>query len=165
MAGKKKKGAATKHAADGTRVIAQNKRVRYEYEILETHECGLVLKGTEVKSLREGRCSIVEAFGMFKRGELYMVGATIPEYRCGNVHNHKPARDRKLLLHKKTLVDLERKVKDTGITLAPVSLYFLGSRLKLELALVRGKKLHDKRSTERERSDKRDMDRAFSRRR
>ena len=165
MAGKKKKPGSERHAPDGTRLITQNKRVRYEYEILESHECGLVLRGTEVKSLREGRCSIVEAFGMFKRGELWLVGATIPEYRCGNVHNHKPARDRKLLLHKRVLVDLERKVKDKGITLAPVSLYFQGSRLKLEIALVRGKKLHDKRSTERERSDKRDIDRAFSRRR
>ncbi len=165
VAGKKKKTSSEKHAADGTRMIAQNKRVRYEYEILETHECGIVLKGTEVKSLREGRCSLAEAFGLFKRGELWLVGANIPEYRCGNVHNHAPARDRKLLLHKKTLQDLERKVRDKGITLAPVSLYFLGSRLKLELALVRGKKLHDKRSTERDRSDKRDMDRAFSRRR
>ncbi len=146
-------------------MIAQNKRVRYEYEILESHECGLVLRGTEVKSLREGRCSIVQAFGMFQRSELWLMGATIPEYRCGNVHNHAPARDRKLPLHKKTLVDLERKVRDKGITLAPVSIYFQGSRVKLELALVRGKKMHDKRNTERERSDKRDIDRAFSRRR
>ena len=145
MAGKKKKGGGKAHAPDGTRVIAQNKRVRYEYEILESHECGLVLTGTEVKSLREGRCSLAEAFGLFKRGELWLVGANIPEYRCGNVHNHKPARDRKLLLHKKTLRDLERKVRDKGITLAPVSLYFNGSRVKLEMALVRGKKLHDKR--------------------
>ena len=129
-------------------MIAQNKRVRYEYEILETHECGIVLRGTEVKSLREGRCSLAEAFGMFKRSELWLVNANIPEYRCGNVHNHAPARDRKLLLHKKVLRDLERKARDKGITLAPVSLYFQGSLLKLELALVRGKKRHDKRSTE-----------------
>ena len=132
---------------------------------LEEHECGLVLRGTEVKSLREGRCSLAEAFGLFKRGELWLVGANIPEYRCGNVHNHSPARDRKLLLHKRTLVDLERKVKDKGITIAPVALYFNGSRVKLQIALVRGKKLHDKRQTQRERDDKREIDRALSRRR
>lgn len=165
MAGKKKKSAGKAHAADGTRVIARNKRVRFEYEILETHECGLVLTGTEVKSLREGRCSLAEAFGLFKRGELWLMGATIPEYRCGNVYNHKPDRARKLLLHKKTLRDLERKVRDKGITLAPVAIYFKGARVKLELSLVRGKKLHDKRQSQRERTDQRDIDRALTRRR
>lgn len=164
MAKAKKKGAGG-HDPDGIRIVARNKRVRHEYEILETHECGMVLTGTEVKSLREGRCSIAEGFGLFRKGELWFLGATIPEYRCGNVHNHAPARERKLLLQKRTLRDLERKVREKGITLSPTALYFKGSLVKLELALVRGKKLHDKRESERARDDKRDMDRAMSRRR
>ena len=165
MAKKKKKASKTTHDADGVRVIARNKRVRYEYEILEEFECGLVLTGTEVKSLRAGQCSLAEAYGLFKKGELYLHGATIPEYRCGNVHNHEPTRARKLLLHRRELFGLEKKVKERGMTLAPVALYFRGSRVKLELALVRGKKHHDKRQSERERSDKREMDREMSRRR
>lgn len=150
---------------DTPRRVADNRKARYEYEILEELECGLALTGTEVKALRTGESSIAESFAMIRRGELFLVNAHIPEYRQGNVHNHEPRRERKLLVHRKELAAWEAKVKEKGITMVPLALYFVGQRIKLRLGLCRGKKLHDKREAVREREDKREMARALQRRR
>ncbi len=147
------------------RQIAGNKRARYEYEILEELECGIVLRGTEVKSLRGGHGSIAEAYGLIKGGELYLVGCHINEYAQGNVHNHPPARERKLLVARRDIDRWYERVKVKGVTIVPLALYFKGSRVKVSMALARGKKMYDKRQTQREKDDKREMDRATMRRR
>ena len=145
-------------------MIATNRRARHEYEIQDTLECGVVLTGTEVKSLRQGLCSITEAYAYFRRSELWLMNATIPEYRQGNIHNHPPTRERKLLAHKRELAAWDKRVKERGVTIVPLSLYFKGSRVKLQLGLGRGKKQYDKRETQRERTDKREIARAMSQR-
>ena len=147
------------------RPLASNRKARHEYEILEELEFGIALTGTEVMSLRQGQCSLAESYAYFRKGELFLVNATIPEYRQGNVHNHPPTRERKLLAHKRELALWDKRVKERGVTIVPLSLYFKGSRVKLSLGLAKGKKLYDKRETQRERSDKRDIERALSRRR
>lgn len=147
------------------RSIAGNRRARFEYEILEELECGLVLQGTEVKSLRQGRGSIQEAYGFFRRGELWLAQAHVPEYAQGNIHNHAPTRERKLLAHKRELARWVKRVQDRGITVVPLELYFLGNRIKVRMALVRGKKAHDKRESLKEKSARREIDRALSKRR
>ncbi len=150
---------------DKRRVLAENRRARHDYEFLDTLECGIALVGTEVKSLRQGKASIAEAFAMVKRGELWLVGAHIPEYAFGNIHNHPPVRDRRLLVHRRELANWESKVREKGVTIVPLSIYFKGSLVKVSLALARGRKLHDKREREREKSDKREIERALSARR
>lgn len=147
------------------RLIAENRKARHEFEVLETVECGIALQGTEVKSLRGGKCSIAEAFAMIRRGELWLIGAHIAEYTFGNVNNHPPVRDRKLLVHKRQIAKWDALVREKGVTLVPLSIYFLGARVKVLVALARGRKLHDKREHEREKSDQREIDRAMSRRR
>jgi SsrA-binding protein len=147
------------------RLIAENRRARHDFEILDTLECGLALQGTEVKSLRAGKGSIAESFALVRGGELWLVGAHIPEYSHGNVHNHPPVRDRKLLVHRRQRAQWDKQVREKGITMVPLALYFYGSRVKVELALARGRKLHDKREREREKEDRRDIDRAMTRRR
>ncbi len=145
--------------------IARNKKALFRYEILSKLECGIELRGTEVKSLRAGQASIQEAYGMVKSGELWLVAATIPEYSHGNINNHAPTRERKLLAHRRELFSWDKKVREKGITIVPLHLYFRGHLVKIEMALVRGKKLFDKRETEKRRTAKRDIDRALSRRR
>ena len=154
-------------ARDPTKIksLATNRKARHEFHLLEEVECGLVLTGTEVKSLRQGRCSIAEAYGHFRAGELFLEGATIPEYSHGNVHNHKPDRPRKLLLQRRELLKWSKVVREKGVTLVPLELYFRGHLVKVRLALARGKKLYDKREDQRERSARRDIERAMSRRR
>lgn len=147
------------------RSIARNKRARFEYEILDELECGIVLTGTEVKSLRQGHCSIVEAFGRIRGGELWLVGANIPEYAHGNVFNHAPVRDRKLLAHRRELEKWHKRVKEKGVAIVPLELYFSGSRVKVQIGLGRGKRMHDKRESERARTDRREIERAMGRRR
>jgi SsrA-binding protein len=147
------------------RNLAQNRKARHEFEILEELECGLVLRGTEVKSLRSGGGSIAESYAMVKRGELWLIGAHIPEYKQGNVHNHEPARDRKLLAHSREVAAWYKRVKERGMTIVPLAMYFKGARVKVLLGLARGKKLHDKRAVLKERTDRREMERALSRRR
>ncbi|MFN0242594.1 MAG: SsrA-binding protein SmpB, partial [Planctomycetota bacterium] len=148
---------------DAPRSIAQNRRARFEYEILDELECGLALTGTEVKSLRRGQASIAEAYGHVRGTELYLVGAHIPEYAQGNVHNHVPTRERKLLLHKKELAGWVDRVREKGITIVPLALYFKGSRVKIAMALVKGKKLYDKRQDKRDKEDRREIERATKR--
>jgi len=145
------------------RSVATNRRATFEFHILEQLECGISLTGTEVKSLRTGQASIAEAFAMVRNGEMYLVNCHIPEYGQGNVHNHVPTRERKLLLHKKEIQRWHARVKEKGITIVPLSLYFKGSRAKLEIALCKGKKQYDKREDKRKQKDKREIDRAMSR--
>lgn len=147
------------------RKIAENRKARFEYEILEELECGIVLTGTEVKSLRSGGGSIQEAYAMVRGPGLWLVKSHIPEYKQGNVHNHEPGRERALLANKREIARWHEAAKEKGITMVPLLLYFRGSRVKLNLGLCRGKKVHDKRAATREREDKREMDRAMSRKR
>ena len=147
------------------RILAENRKARFEFHILESVECGISLVGTEVKSLRNGGASLDGSFGFIKNGELWLYAATIAEYAQGNIHNHETQRTRKLLVHKKSLVEWARKVKESGVTIVPLALYFKGSRVKVEMGLAKGKKLHDKRDGIKEREAKRDIDRAMSRRR
>jgi SsrA-binding protein len=152
--------------SETVRSIAQNRKARHLYLFLEELECGIALEGSEVKSLRAGHCSIGEAYGRIKSGELWLVGATIPEYvNAPAAFVHRPTRDRKLLVHAREIRQWEKKVREKGTTIVPLEVYFKGHLVKVKVALARGKKLHDKRERERERTDRRDMDRAMSRRR
>jgi SsrA-binding protein len=142
------------------RAIATNRRARHEYSILETFEAGVVLRGTEVKSLRAGLVNFKDSYATVRNGEVWWLGCHINPYSHGTDANHDPERDRKLLLHAKEISRLSGTVAERGLTLIPLKLYFKSGRAKLELGLGRGKKLHDKRSTLREREVKREMDRA-----
>ena len=137
-------------------VTIQNKRARFKYEILEDVEAGIVLTGTEIKSLRSSKASITESFCQFIDGELYVINMMIDEYKLGTFYNHKIKRERKLLLHKRELIKWEKKTKDVGITIVPLKLYINSrGKAKLIIALARGKKLFDKRETIKERENKR----------
>src|SRR2546427_7946679 len=145
---------------DGDRTVASNRRARHEYEILETVEAGLVLRGTEVKALRTGQVNFKAAYGKVRNDEVGLLGCQISPYSQGTDANHDPERDRKLLLHRREISRLTGKVAERGLTLIPLRIYFKDGRAKLEIGLARGKKLHDKRSTLREREVRREMDRA-----
>ena len=137
--------------------IARNKRARFDYEILDTWEAGLVLTGTEVKSLRDGRANISDAYGIVKEGEVFLLNLHISQYERGGYTNHEPARTRKLLLHRKEIRRLIGAVERQGLTLIPLELYFKNGVAKVALALGKGKKLHDKRDTEKSRDAEREM--------
>jgi SsrA-binding protein len=147
------------------KLIADNRRARHDYHLLERVEAGIVLTGTEVKSLREGRASLQQAYADFRGGEAWLVGAHIPVYDQGNLANHDPDRDRKLLLHKRELASLAGKVAQRGLTLVPTQLYFKDGRAKVELALARGKEQRDKRRDLAKREAERQMQRALKSRR
>ena len=147
------------------RSVSRNKKARHSFEVLEELECGMVLTGTEVKSLRAGHCSIMEAYARIKGSELFLVGATIPEYRHGNIFNHVPGRERKLLAHRREITRWGKKVRERGMTLIPLEVYFQGSRVKIKVGLCRGKRLYDKRQAQREKDDRRAIDRAMKSRR
>jgi SsrA-binding protein len=140
--------------------IARNKRARFDYEILDTFEAGLVLKGTEVKSLRDGRANISDAYGIIKDGEAYLLNLHISPYESRGYANHEPDRTRKLLLHRKEIRRLIGAVERQGLTLVPLELYFKHGVAKVALALGKGKKLHDKRDTARERDAEREIARS-----
>jgi len=129
------------------KTIVTNRRARFEYEILDRIEAGIVLTGTEVKSVREGNISLQESYAMIRGDELWLEGCTIAPYSQGNIYNHVPTRPRKLLLHRKELKKLIARVEEKGLTLVPLSIYFKGQRLKVEVAVARGKRLHDKRES------------------
>ena len=148
----------------GQKLIAQNKKARHDYSILDTYECGIVLTGTEVKSLRAGRASLVDGFVMIENGELWMHGVHIPEYTEGTWTNHTPRRKRKLLVHREEIRKLSGKMKDSGTTLVPLQLYFKDGRAKVEIALAKGKKAHDKRDSLMEAQAVREINREISRR-
>jgi SsrA-binding protein len=143
-----------------TEPIARNRRARHEYQILETWEAGLVLTGTEVKALRNGKASLADAYGIVKEGEVFLLNLHIAPYAQGHQFNHEPTRTRKLLLHKKEIRRLIGAVERQGLTLIPLDMYFKRGRAKVVVGLARGKKLHDKRADERKRSDEREMERA-----
>jgi SsrA-binding protein len=145
---------------DEIQSIARNKRARFDYQILDTFEAGIVLKGTEVKSLRDGRANISDAYGIIKDGEAYLLNLHISPYERGGYSNHEPERTRKLLLHRKEIRRLIGAVERQGLTLVPLELYFKQGKAKVALALGKGKKLHDKRDTERERDAQREIARA-----
>jgi len=149
----------------GVKVIARNRRARHDYHIEETFEAGLVLTGTEVKSLRAGRASLTEAFAQISGDELWLHGLHIPEYAQGTWTNHDPRRTRKLLLHRKEIDRLASQVAERGFTIVPLSLYFSGGKAKVELALARGKRTYDKRHDLARRDAAREVDRALRRRR
>jgi SsrA-binding protein len=149
----------------GKKVIAQNKSARHDYFIEEVYECGLVLTGTEVKSLRAGRASLTDGYAMAKDGEIWVSGIHIPEYNQGSWTNHMPRRDRKLLLHKREIAQIAGVIKQGGLTLVPLSLYFKDVKAKVEIAVAKGKKAHDKRNTLMERQSNREVEREVSNRR
>lgn len=150
---------------EGRRLIAANRKARYDYFIEDTYEAGLVLTGTEVKSLRAGRASLVDGYAVIKDGEVWLEGVHIPEYTEGTWTNHEPRRHRKLLLHKGEITKLIGKTKEGGLTLIPLQLYFRDGRAKVELALARGKRAYDKRQTLAKRDADREITRALGRRR
>jgi SsrA-binding protein len=152
-------------AKSGEKLIVDNRRARHDYHLLERVEAGLVLTGTEVKSLREGRASLQQAYADVRGGEAWLVGAHISVYDQGNLANHDPDRDRKLLLHRKEVDSLAGKVAQKGLTLVPTKLYFKDGRAKVELALARGKEGRDKRRDIAKREADRDMQRALKSRR
>ena len=148
----------------GKKLIAQNKKARHDFAIDDVYECGIVLMGTEVKSLRAGRASLIDGFAMIENGELWLHGVHIPEYAEGTWTNHTPRRKRKLLVHKLELRKIAARVKDSGITLVPLQLYFKDGKAKIEVAVAKGKKAHDKRSTLMEQQATREVNRELSRR-
>jgi SsrA-binding protein len=152
-------------AEQDRKVIARNRRARHDYHIDEVVEAGLVLTGTEVKSLRAGRASLTDGFGQVTDGEAWLHGVHIPEYTLGTWTNHEPRRTRKLLLHRKEIERLAVSTRERGLTLIPLSLYFKDGRAKVELALARGKRTYDKRHDLAERDAAREVDRALRRRR
>lgn len=149
----------------GEKLIADNRRARHDYHLLERFEAGIVLTGTEVKSLRQGRASLARAFADVRGAELWLVGSNIATYDQGNIANHEPDRDRKLLLHRKEIASLHGKVREKGLTLIPTRLYFKDGRAKVEVALARGKEAHDKRQDLAKRDAAREIDRALKSRR
>lgn len=153
-------------AADqGKKIIASNRRARHDYTIEDTVEAGLVLTGTEVKSLRAGRATLTEGFGQITNHEAWLHGVHIPEYTQGTWTNHDPRRIRKLLLHRREIDKLASSIQERGLTLVPLSLYFSGGKVKIELALARGKRTYDKRQDLAKRDAAREIDRELRRRR
>jgi len=160
MASSNKKG-----QEEGIQSICRNKRALHQFHVFETLECGLVLTGTEVKSLREGSSSLDDAYAKIDNGEVWLIGSDIPEYAMGNRLNHKPKRPRKLLLHKREIAKFAGKASERGYTLVPLRLYFKNGRAKVELAVARGKKIHDKRQDQKTAEAKREIGRALRQRR
>jgi SsrA-binding protein len=149
----------------GRKVVATNRKARHDYTIEDTYEAGLVLTGTEVKSLRQGRASLVDGYAYIDGGQAFLDAVHIPEYNQGTWTNHPPRRVRKLLLHKQQILKLYAQVREGGYTLIPLSLYFSDGNAKVELALAKGKREYDKRQALRERQDNREAQRAMSTRR
>ena len=147
--------------AKGEKLIADNRKARHEYELLERVEAGLVLQGTEVKALREGRATIARAYADVRGAEIWLVGANIAAYDKGGFANHDPERERKLLLHRREIDRLRGRVQERGLTLVPTRLYFKDGRAKIELALARGKELRDKRRDIARRDADRQIERAL----
>jgi len=148
----------------GRKLVASNRKARHDYHVEDVLEAGLVLTGTEVKSLRAGRASLVDGFASIDHGEAWLEGVHIPEYTEGTWNNHEPRRKRKLLLHRQEIARLAEATRERGLTIVPLSLYFLDGRAKVEIAVARGKKNYDKRQALRERQDTREAARAMARR-
>jgi SsrA-binding protein len=162
---KKNASGDKKQPADQIKVISENRKARFEYEVLDTLECGIMLQGSEVKSLRMGKVSLDEAYGRVKGNELWLVNCEIAEYNQATIWNHVPKRPRQLLVHKRELLKFAHKAKEKGLTLIPLKLYFNARGFaKVLMGLCRGKKLHDKRETMKKADVKRDIARAMRRR-
>jgi SsrA-binding protein len=155
----------SKEEAEGIQVICRNKRAFHEYEITDRIECGLVLKGTEVKGLREGHASLEDAYARVEDDEVWLIGSDIPEYSMAHRMNHKPKRPRKLLLHREEISKIVGKASERGYTLVPLQMYFKNGRAKVELAVGRGKQAHDKRQALKKADAQREIRRAMSDRR
>jgi SsrA-binding protein len=149
----------------GRKLVASNRKARHDYHIDDVYEAGMVLTGTEVKSLRAGRASLIDGFATVRDGEVWLENVHIPEYTEGTWTNHEPRRRRKLLLHKDEIIRLANETREQGETLVPLALYFKDGRAKVEIAVARGKHNYDKRQALRERQDRREADRAISLRR
>lgn len=165
---KSKNTAKSKKSGDAEKnekLIAQNRKARHEYEVLDTLECGIVLEGSEVKSLRQGRMSIDEAYGRVDKGEVWLLGLDIQEYSFANVQNHDPRRRRKLLMHRREIKKFAAKAYEKNLTLVPLKMYFTRGRAKVLLGICRGKKQYDKRESMKKRDVQRDIDRAMRSRR
>jgi SsrA-binding protein len=154
-----------KDDSDGIHIICRNRRAFHEYVIEDTLECGLVLTGTEVKSLRDGAGGLEDAYAKIEEGEVWLLGSDIPEYSMGNRMNHKPKRRRKLLLHRREIAKFAGKASQRGFTLVPLKMYFKNGRAKVELAVARGKQLHDKRQASKKADAQKEIRRAMSDRR
>ena len=150
---------------EGIKLICRNRRAFHEYTIEDKLECGLVLTGTEVKSLRDGHSSLDDAYAKIEDGEVWLIGCDIPEYSMGNRMNHKPKRPRKLLLHRREIAKFAGKAAQRGFTLVPLRMYFKNGRAKVELAIARGKQLHDKRQAAKKADAQKEIRRAMSDRR
>jgi SsrA-binding protein len=145
----------------GDRVVASNRRAFHEFHILETIEAGIVLTGTEIKSIRDGKATISEAYARFDGGELWLIGSHIAPYSHGNRSNHEPTRPRKLLVHRRQLRQLREDMEQKGLTIVPLRMHLKQGRAKVDIGVARGKKLYDKRTAEADRQSRRDMDRAL----
>ena len=154
----------SKAKTDGIKLIANNKKARHDYFVEDSFEAGIVLHGTEVKSLRQGHCSIKESFIRIENGEVFIYGMHISPYEKGNIFNKDPLRPRKLLVHRYEINKIVGKIDQKGYTLVPLQIYFKGSLVKVEFALAKGKKLYDKRSDLAARAAKRDIQRAMKER-
>ena len=146
------------------KLIANNKKAFHDYHILDKYECGIVLKGTEIKSIREGKVNIKDSYCSFRHGELFVVGMHVSKYKQGNIFNHNETRNRKLLLHKKELIKLENKMNQESLTVVPLKVYIEKGLAKLEIALAKGKKTYDKRQSLKEKDIKKRMDKAVKER-
>lgn len=160
-----KSGKNDKTDAGGLVNICRNRRALHEYEVTDAVECGIVLVGTEVKSLRDGHANLEDSYARVDDGEVWLIGAEIPEYLYGNRLNHKPKRPRKLLLHKREIAKFAGKAGEKGLTLVPLRMYFKDGKAKVELAVGKGKQAHDKRESMKKADAKRDIDRALASRR
>lgn len=149
---------------ENVKLVANNKKAYHEYFIEEKYEAGVALHGTEVKSIRMGKCSIKESFIRIENGEVFIYGMHISPYEKGNIFNKDPLRERKLLMHKREIIKLFSQIKQDGLTLVPISMYFKGSKVKVQVGVCKGKKLHDKRDSMAERDAKRTIDRAMKER-
>jgi SsrA-binding protein len=157
----KSKGAKAKSDDESFHIVARNRRARFEYDLLEKVEAGLVLTGTEVKSLRNGKASLEESYAAVDNDEVWLYGCDIPEYVEANRMNHKPKRPRKLLLHRSEIAKLNTKSSERGLTIVPLRIYFKNGIAKVEISVAKGRKLHDKREALKNKDAKRDIDRAM----
>jgi SsrA-binding protein len=161
---KSKAKAAPKTDDSGIKIVARNRRARHDYELMERVEAGIVLTGTEVKSLRGGRANLEDAYAEVSDGEIWLIGCDIPEYVQANRMNHVPKRPRKLLLHRREIIKLDNKTGEKGMTIVPLSIYFKKGMAKVELSTARGRKTYDKREALKKQDAKREIDRALRRR-
>ncbi len=146
----------------GQKVVATNRKARHDFHIIDVYEAGMVLSGTEVKALRQGRASLVDGYATIEGGEAWLENVHIPEYYQGTWNNHSTRRRRKMLLNRDEINKLQREIKESGLTIVPLSIYFKDGRAKVEIALARGKREYDKRQTLKEQQDRREADRAMS---